>query len=368
MEMFSGCSSLDNITIPDSVTSVSAFAFSACTSLRSIDLPFSVTSIGSMAFSGCSNLNSITIRNPQCSIDSEKITICNSYSTGRNGVISGITFNGTIYGPDNSTAKAYANKHGYNFATIGSPQPQPTTTTTTTTRPTTTTTTTTTTRPTTTTTTSTTKPEETGVQKDFSVTPKTVTAKPGETVEVECYVNAGNHKVGQYIVRIDKEDLPQGITYTLEDPLCYAVDAKGNFEYELLGDTYYCSTLSSGDPTPVNEDEPVIVLSFKIPENAVPGEYEWNFSRFHVVEDGFNKLEFNATINPGKIIIEGGNATTESSATSTTTTSSTTTTTTSTTTTRRTAPILRARAPSTTSRLASTRTSTATLPALRMVP
>jgi hypothetical protein len=72
-----------------------------------------------MAFSGCSNLNSITIRNPQCSIDSEKITICNSYSTGRNGVISGITFNGTIYGPDNSTAKAYANKHGYNFATIG---------------------------------------------------------------------------------------------------------------------------------------------------------------------------------------------------------------------------------------------------------
>ena len=177
----------------------------------------------------------------------------------------------------------------------------------------------------------TTKPVNPNAKEDFIVTPAEVKAKPGETVDVECYVSAGSHKVGQYVVRLDKEDLPQGITYTVEDPLCYAVDAKGNFEYELLGDTYYCSTLSSGDPTPVNEKEPVIIFTFKIPETATPGEYDWNISRFHVVEDGFNKLEFDATIKPGKIVIEGDGTTTTTATTTATTTTTTTTATTTTT-------------------------------------
>ena len=165
--------------------------------------------------------------------------------------------------------------------------------------------------------TTTTKAPNPNAKSDFIVTPKTVTAKPGEEVEVEVGVKAGNHKVGQYIVRLDESDLPQGITYTVDDPLCYAVGAKGNYEYELLGDTYYCSTLSGGDPTPVNEDEPVIIYNFKIPANAKPGTYNWNISRFHVVEDGINKLEFDATIEPGTIIITGDG---EQTTTSTTTT------------------------------------------------
>ena len=166
--------------------------------------------------------------------------------------------------------------------------------------------------------TTTTKAPDPNAKADFIVTPKTVTAKPGDNVEVECYVDAGSHKVGQYIVRLDNADLPQGITYTVDDPLCYAVDAAGNFEYKLLGDTYYCSTLSSGDPTPVNEDEPVIIFNFQIPKTATPGTYNWNLSRFHVVEDGINHIEFDATVKPGTIVIEGDSKDTTTASTAST--------------------------------------------------
>ena len=59
--VFSGCSSLTSITIPDSVTSIGSLAFFGCTSLTSIIIPYSVTSIGSSAFYGCESLTSITI-------------------------------------------------------------------------------------------------------------------------------------------------------------------------------------------------------------------------------------------------------------------------------------------------------------------
>lgn len=58
---FFGCSSLTDITIPESVTSIEDGAFSGCENLTDINIPESVTSIGSNALSGCNNLKSITI-------------------------------------------------------------------------------------------------------------------------------------------------------------------------------------------------------------------------------------------------------------------------------------------------------------------
>ena len=58
---FNGCSGLNTITIPDSVTSIGKDAFDDCTGLTSITLPDGVTSIGIYAFAGCTGLTSIVI-------------------------------------------------------------------------------------------------------------------------------------------------------------------------------------------------------------------------------------------------------------------------------------------------------------------
>ncbi len=57
--VFSGCSGLTSITIPNSVTSIGHHAFSSCSGLTSVTIPNSVTSIGYYAFYGCSGLTSV---------------------------------------------------------------------------------------------------------------------------------------------------------------------------------------------------------------------------------------------------------------------------------------------------------------------
>ncbi len=58
---FYNCSSLVNVTIPNSITSIGGNAFYGCTSLESITLPNSIKAIGYGAFVDCTNLSSVII-------------------------------------------------------------------------------------------------------------------------------------------------------------------------------------------------------------------------------------------------------------------------------------------------------------------
>ena len=58
---FDGCSSLTSVTIGNSVTSIEDWAFGNCSSLTSITIPNSVTSIGDWAFEGCFKLKTLHV-------------------------------------------------------------------------------------------------------------------------------------------------------------------------------------------------------------------------------------------------------------------------------------------------------------------
>ena len=73
---FSGCSGLTSVTIGNSVESIGSSAFSGCSGLTSVTIPNSVKSIGNAAFSGCSGLTSVTIGNSVESIGSYAFSGC----------------------------------------------------------------------------------------------------------------------------------------------------------------------------------------------------------------------------------------------------------------------------------------------------
>ena len=78
---FFDCTSLENITIPDSVTYIGDYAFSLCESLASITIPDSVTSIGEGAFLNCTSLENITIPDSVTSIGEWAFSNCTSLKT-----------------------------------------------------------------------------------------------------------------------------------------------------------------------------------------------------------------------------------------------------------------------------------------------
>ena len=60
---FRGCTSLENVTLPDSITSIDGYSFTGCRSLKSFVVPSGVTSLSNEVFSSCSALTSVTFHN-----------------------------------------------------------------------------------------------------------------------------------------------------------------------------------------------------------------------------------------------------------------------------------------------------------------
>ncbi|MCI1309890.1 MAG: leucine-rich repeat domain-containing protein [Lachnospiraceae bacterium] len=111
-DAFNSCRSLKKITIPDSVTSIGESAFNGCTSLQSVTIPDSVTSIGESAFNGCTSLQSVTIPDSVTTIEKDafscsalqSVTIPDSVTTIEEDAFSCCTVLQSVTIPDSVTS------------------------------------------------------------------------------------------------------------------------------------------------------------------------------------------------------------------------------------------------------------------------
>ena len=85
---FARCTGLQSVTIPDNVTEVGSCAFMGCSGLQSVTIPDSVTKIDGHAFDGCSELQSVTI--------SDSVTEINEYAFAKCAGLRSVTIPGGV--------------------------------------------------------------------------------------------------------------------------------------------------------------------------------------------------------------------------------------------------------------------------------
>ena len=109
---FSGCTSLQEVYIPDGVTVIGNLAFSGCTSLQEVYIPDGVTIIGNSAFRDCTSLQEVYIPDGVTTIGSYVFYGCTSlqevYIPDGVTIIAASTFSGCtslqeVYIPDGVT-------------------------------------------------------------------------------------------------------------------------------------------------------------------------------------------------------------------------------------------------------------------------
>jgi hypothetical protein len=73
---FNDCTGLTNVTIPDAVTAIGNYAFNNCTGLTNVTIGNSVTAIGIAAFASCTGLTNIAISNSVTSLGNNAFAFC----------------------------------------------------------------------------------------------------------------------------------------------------------------------------------------------------------------------------------------------------------------------------------------------------
>lgn len=74
-DIFSGCSVLSSITLPNNYTSIGSNAFYGCELIETFEVPQTVTSIGNYAFNGCASLTQVVFKGSMPELGSMASTI-----------------------------------------------------------------------------------------------------------------------------------------------------------------------------------------------------------------------------------------------------------------------------------------------------
>lgn len=137
---FGGCSSLASITFPETLTTLGSYSFNACNRLTEVTLPKSFTTVDTdlydkSPFEACEKLTKVTFQEgavivPEYILNNvtsvKEVVIPSSVTSIEGSAFKNITKNITIYGYTNSSAETYAKKNEIQFVSIGVADPNAT--------------------------------------------------------------------------------------------------------------------------------------------------------------------------------------------------------------------------------------------------